>query len=1432
MEDDLWESDPLDRGQAGKIARGEESTSLPGGTVTFLFTDIEGSTKLLEHLREQYAQLLAEHHQLMRETFQRWHGHEVDTEGDAFFIVFTRATDAIACAIEAQQSLNAHAWPKGVNVRVRMGLHTGEPLVAHTGYVGMDVHRAARITHVGYGGQVLLSQTTRDLVCLSLPTGSRLRDLGAHMLKDMRYPQEIYQLEIPGLPSDFPPLKSLDKLEKEEEPPSPGESPYMGLQYFDEEDAEWFFGRQAVIERLVKEVCSNHFLAVIGASGSGKSSVVRAGLVPTMKIRTQPEWLVKVTTPTSHPLEALSICLTSESESVTATATLIDDMQSNPRSLHLYCLKRLVNRKNAQFLLVVDQFEELFTLCRSEEERLAFIHNLLYAVDISDGVLNAVITLRADFYERLAQYVELREVVSTHQIYIGAMNASELRAAIEEPARRGGWEFSPGLVDLILSDLGVGANRQPEPGALPLLSHALLETWKRRRGNLLNLKAYTEAGGVSGAIAKTAESVFYRELTPDQQVIAKSIFLRLTELGEGTQDTRRRISIHELIPPGPAIETEQIQTVLVKLADARLIITGEETVEVAHEALIREWPTLGEWLAADREGLRLHRHLTEAAQEWELLECDPGALYRGTRLNQALEWAIANPRELNAQEQAFLEASRSATENELREREEQRQRELEAAQKLAETERKRAEEGIKSARRLKRRAILLGVFGVLAVILAVFALFAWQRSAAQAALNQSLNLAGSAKALNIAGQRDLALLLAKESVNTKQPPSEALSALRTIATDFGTRTVLSGHSQAVMAVAISPDGKTALSGSCANLDSQGSCLEGELILWDLEGMQEKKRWSAHSDWVTAVAYSLDGQILITGSGDGSLLLWNLTGKQIGQLVGSTGRISDLALVLGSGYLLSGSADGSLILWDLQSEKAVRNFNKASSPITALAVASGSSTAATAHQDGGLIVWDLENPAYLRRFEGSSVSIQSVAILPDASQVIFTVGTPPEMFLRIVDGKTGNQIADKHFVCNPGDVALSPDATTVLMGCVSFIFQIDIPNLNIIDTSFDTQDPVNALAISQDGCRALSASQDGTLRLWNLGAPRNIQSINFNVDQLTAFAVSPDGKYLLLSDALKDGSDQPALWDIQKREIVRSYAGLDGFVFPGAVAISPDSRFVAAAGTQLDNATPVVKIWDMESGKLHCDLKSLTEIGRAVAFSPDSAYLLAGTQVLGGYSGHLILYDANTCEQVRQFDTDEEVTSISFTRDGKQALTGAAQLGRAVLWDVATGKEIKRFSYARSGPVMAVAFGPDDSTVMGSGMGELNLWDMNTGNLLRKYTGIILAPMSVSISPDGKYVLSGDMNGDVILWNFSTGEELGRENLKTMVFSVAFSPDGQTAFAASIDGKLIEWPSAEQSLPELLEWVNENRYVRELTCQEKIQYYIDDPSCRQ
>lgn len=403
--------------------------------------------------------------------------------------------------------------------------------------------------------------------------------------------------------------------------------PFKGLQFFDVSDAEIFFGREQLTAELAAHLRQHHLLAVVGASGSGKSSVVRAGLVPALK-QGKPladsslpptgstHWPIYILTPTAHPLKALAVNLTRDSESLTATTSLLNDLAADSRSLDLY-VSRLLSQNSQNvvhtrtdsnyLLLVVDQFEELFTLCHDKSEREAFIDNLLTAA-APDGQTVVVLTLRADFYAACAEFDDLRTALERYQRYIGPLSQKELRRAIEEPAQVGKWALEPGLVELILGDVG------DEPGALPLLSHALLETWKRRRDRTLTLAGYAAAGRVQQAIAQTAESVLRDRLTPVQQTIARNIFLHLTELGDGTQDTRRRVGLEELIPrpeDKPAVEN-----VLTALVDARLVTTDQDEVEVAHEALIREWPTLRQWLTESREWLRFQRRLSAAAQEW------------------------------------------------------------------------------------------------------------------------------------------------------------------------------------------------------------------------------------------------------------------------------------------------------------------------------------------------------------------------------------------------------------------------------------------------------------------------------------------------------------------------------------------------------------------------------------------------------------------------------------------------------------------------------------------------------------------------------------------------------------------------------------------------------------------------------------------------
>jgi formylglycine-generating enzyme required for sulfatase activity len=471
-------------------------------------------------------------------------------------------------------------------------------------------------------------------------------------------------------------------------------APYKGLEAYEESDAGYFFGRTVLIDKLLTRIANwkqdRHalrFLAIVGASGSGKSSLVKAGLIPAL--RQSERWQIIVIRPGANPLLSLALpFLPQPQPSTTAIHHLVNELRTHKETLNTLAQLRLAHGWNAcdGVLLIVDQFEELFSveMTGSDKQpagndRAAFIHNLLYAAGLPSGSAHLLITLRADFYHHCADYDNLRAALADCQEYIGAMNVTEVQEVITRPLSLAGYQLQKGLTEVILDDLGISgtqsvgdalgvAKGQPEPGFLPLLSHALLQTWEKRQGFTLTLADYHAAGGVKGALRATADAM-YAGLSSQEQTLVRAIFGALTEVREGVEDTRRRVYWTEL---AALIGDEALlKRVIRKLTQARLIVTDQSLsveppdatgdfsyAEVAHEALIREWPLLRTWLAEDRLHLQIRRLLSIAAQEWTAHQEDIGYLYRGARLHQVQVWA-SNPKiSLGPQEQAFLSASR------------------------------------------------------------------------------------------------------------------------------------------------------------------------------------------------------------------------------------------------------------------------------------------------------------------------------------------------------------------------------------------------------------------------------------------------------------------------------------------------------------------------------------------------------------------------------------------------------------------------------------------------------------------------------------------------------------------------------------------------------------------------------------------------------
>jgi hypothetical protein len=517
-----------------------------------------------------------------------------------------------------------------------------------------------------------------------------------------------------------------------------GQCPYRGLRVFDVDDSPFFFGREALVQWLLNELRPategqqvNRFLAIVGSSGSGKSSVARAGLVAALKrdaIPSSSRWPVAVCRPGPDPIESLAVALSRAmniGQGASALTDLIVELQKNEKTLHLIARQSLPdNAPDVRLVVFVDQFEEVFTLCDKDELRHALVTNLLYAARVAQGQTLVILTMRADFYGKCAVNVELAAAMSDHNFLVGPMTDDELRRAIERPTQLVGCEFDAGLVDLLVQDV------RHQPGALPLLEHALLELWNKREGRRLTVKAYQEIGKLDGALQRRADDTL-KGFSEAERELCRRTFLRLTQPGEGTEDTKRRVSKQELLSfSGKSAAEEQI---IQRLADASLLTTeGDPSqkdafVEVAHEALIRNWPQLRKWIDADRAGLRTRTRLTEAAREWKNAGRDPTYLYSGGRLLIAEEWAGSHPGELNPDEAEFLRCSREA----------QQQREaseLEAAQRLARAEAERAEEAEKRAKekevayKLRRRAIAALGAAAAAVILLIISVVMWRKS--------------------------------------------------------------------------------------------------------------------------------------------------------------------------------------------------------------------------------------------------------------------------------------------------------------------------------------------------------------------------------------------------------------------------------------------------------------------------------------------------------------------------------------------------------------------------------------------------------------------------------------------------------------------------------------------------------------------------------
>ena len=1112
-------------------------------------------------------------------------------------------------------------------------------------------------------------------------------------------------------------------------------APYLGLRSFQVEDAEWFFGRETLTAVLVARVREHRagVLAVTGPSGSGKSSLLRAGLIPALTGTATP----LLVTPGTDPVGELATRL--------AGLTGRTDIAEVRREPALAATEDLV--------VVVDQFEEVFTGGCAEADRIAYLRALQAIAARPPAAV--VIGLRADFYARALRHPELAEILQNAQVVVGPMSETELRQAILSPAHKAGASLEDGLVDLLISDLRASAHDQEagDAGALPLLSHALLATWQRRHRRVLTIADYRDSGGIGGAVARTAESA-YAGLSRPQQRIARQIFLRLVHIADDTGDTRRRITADEL-PPG-----DEVTEVLDHFIERRLITVADEEFDIVHEALLAAWPRLRAWLDADRVGLRTHRRLTFAAEVWRDSGRDPNTLLRTTRLDDAAEWAedSRHAADLNALEREFLAAS---------------------------LDHRRAEQR-SDRRRSRRRTQLLAVLVVLSLAATALAAVAFrQRSLADEQRDMAISRrvaveAGKlrAKDVDLAGQLSLA---AYRVAPTREARSAVLESYagpavtrmlgtpgvlqsvaftpdgRRMATGGTDRTVrlwnvtdrghpvpagnpLRAHRDTVYSVAFGPGGRIASGGG-----------DGAVYLWGTDGHAVRMPAGPRGT-VYSVAFSPDGRTLAAGSADSRLYLWDLSGAPV-PLAGPGGAVQSVAFSPDGRTLAAGTAGGSVRLWSRTGRPLGAARKVAAKAVFSVAFSPDGKTLASGGADDTVRLWSLGLKALGKPLTGPKGWVNSVAFAPGGQTV---AAASSDGQVRIWDRTTH---ANTTSLPHPGPVTavVFLSAGTIATSAADGAARIwELPGPAIAARGgdiFSTTISAHILA---------TASSGDTAQLWNLADPRHPLPLgpairdDVRVGRASgASGLSPDGRTLAIGGV--DGGSQ--LWDVADPahptplpvRLTGPAAAIQGFAF------RPDGRLLAAASNDRK-----VWLWDIGDPRhpirMPAPLTGPANYAYAPVFSPDGRTLAAGSADF-----HVHLWDVTDPRHPAALGRPlTGHTSYAFTTafspDGRTLATGSAD-NKVLLWDVSDRRRPRAYPVPLTGPdnyVWSVAYdGTGRLLAVTAGDGSVWLWNVRDPRHPKVVATITGSPDAVytDVFDQGRPILiTAGVGRTVRLWN--------------------------------------------------------------------------------
>ncbi|MBW6472324.1 MAG: hypothetical protein K0B14_04295 [Anaerolineaceae bacterium] len=1178
-----------------------------------------------------------------------------------------------------------------------------------------------------------------------------------------------------------------------------GKCPYRGLFAFQEVNAPFYFGRMAFVAALEEAIQAKKLVvAIVGSSGSGKSSVLYAGLFP--RLRKTGEYQLVTFRPGNQPFYALADALIpiikpglTKSDRMIEIRNLAEHMVKGEVSLQ-QIIKQYTEDVSSpqQLLLVIDQFEELYTLCPDVNQQQAFVDELLVCVDRKDPGMVMLIALRADFMGQALAHRPFADTLQEASLLMGPLNREELRLAIEKPAELQGAAFEPGLVERILDDVG------EKPGNLPLLEFTLTQLWEQQTDGWLTHSDYEAMGGVEGALATYADQV-YADLGEEQCERARWALVQLVQPGEGTEDTRRIATREEL--------GEESWQLIQHLADKRLVVTGRdaqerETAEVVHEALIRKWGQFQEWMESDRSFRAWQEQLRTHLRSWQESNQDEGALLHGVPLGVAQTWLGERGEQISQMEKEYIDASL-------------------ALQARLQRERNR-----------RRKWTVVGLVGglVIAILLAAFALI--QRSDAQkerqnALIQASIGLASQAQLeLNGSGT-ERSVLLALEALKNFPYTWQAEKALGQIVREFRLQDILSGHRDTVLTAAWSPDGsKLASSGYDGTLRIWDGITHIELStikahfalnvsqagvsklawssdstriatagidryakVWDVQTGKEIVTFNGHYDILSGIAWSPDGNWIVSTSKDGGVKVWDAhTGEENFSLVGHAGYVMNVDWSPDGLYIATAGDDDTARIWDATTGVELHNLSGHTNWVWSVDWSPDGNKLATASEDGTVRIWDALTGVELSDIRLAN-PVWQAAWSPDGLNLATTSASGLAQVWNVSSGKqifSLQGITEEQF-----DIAWSPDGKSlVTTGGKAASVRI----WNALPHHLTLPDgPGQAwwVSWSPNGSRiAVVYSFERTVIIWDSWTGEKILTItgHTNEAQIEDAWWSPDGSKIVTTG----WGNLAKIWDANTGEELLTYTGHLGepeIKFAGQTALSgggwsPDGSKILTSGYS-------IQVWDANTGKQLTKLIPTTDLYIYARWSPDGKRVAScappevlqiwdattGTAMLGGYVHNTADNDFG--------DAIDNCMGVEWSPDGKHILTTNVYGSRATIWDAETGHKILIF---------------------------------------KGHPGALLIP---AWSPNGMRVATGDTTGGVKVWDAETGSVVLDYTIPVgdFLFQIAWSPDG-TRLAGGAAMKSIEIHRVWQTTEELIDYAKECCVFRELTDAERTQFGLD------